>query len=386
MKHICLIAGTSDDYLMLTPLIKEIQKDNTSILTIVSTRHHRNCEMDIFHRQLEEEGFLIEEQVDIVLNPQPGKAAPGPGGFGELEYPVLFDRMRPDLMVLHRNSYDTLSAVIAASQHGIPLVHIQGGESGFGTWDNSYGYGITKLSNLHFTAAQKYREQVIGFGEHPDRVFNVGSLLAEQVKSRTFQDKSQFFNMTGMDRGKNFLLISFSPDPDLGSRNSHVFADLLAGLSNPLLQDCQLLFNRTKEKGLGKMINSMIDDFEHQDPFRIFSVPGMDLTDFICAVRYCSAVIGNSSRALTIAPTLKKPVVNIGTRQRDKEKSGHIIDSTQNPHDILTAVQNGLSAEFNFEIQHLDSPFEKQSTARRVCEILRLFNPSEIAVKAYYVD
>ncbi len=381
-----MIAGTLNDYLILTPLIKEIRKNKGFTLTLVSTRHHKNSEMDIFHRQLEEEGFLIDEKTDIVLSPAQALANPCRPDFGDLEYSVLFGRLQPDIIILCRNSCDTLAAAIAASQYGIPLVHIQGGESGYGTWDDSYGYGITKLSHLHFTAAQKYKEQVIGFGEHPGRVFNVGSLLAEQVKNLAFQDKSHFFNMAGMDNRVNFLLVSFTPDPNLGSKNSKVFENLLTSLTSDGLKDYQLLFNRAEQKGLGKMINTMIDDFMIDEADRAFSLPDMNLTDLSCAVRYCSAVIGNSSQVLTIAPTLKKPMVNIGARLQDREKSGHIIDSTQHPLDILTAVQNGLSAEFNFKIQHLDSPFEKQSTARKMCEILASFDPAEIAAKAYYAD
>jgi len=95
----------------------------------------------------------------------------------------LLKLLKPEIVILLGNLYETFSAAIAASQNNIPIAHIQGDESNFGTWDDSYGYGITKLSHLHFTTIEKYRQQVIRFGESSEKVFNVGSLLVEKIKT-----------------------------------------------------------------------------------------------------------------------------------------------------------------------------------------------------------
>ena len=210
MKHICIIAGNLNDYLILTPLIKEIQKDQSSILTVISTDRHQSPEMDIAYRRHEEEGFLIDEQTDIIFQSKETPIRIFPANFKQLEYKSVFRRLTPDIIVLCNNSHDTLSAAIAASLYNISIAHIQGGESEFRTWDDSYGYGITKLAHLHFTSTQKYTDQVIRFGEHPERVFNVGSLLTEQIKNLPFNKNRLFTIQLASAKQRTFFLSIFS--------------------------------------------------------------------------------------------------------------------------------------------------------------------------------
>ncbi|MFH2093074.1 MAG: UDP-N-acetylglucosamine 2-epimerase [Pseudomonadota bacterium] len=384
MKHICIVAGTLNDYLILTPLIKEIQKDRSMILTVISTDHHQSPEMEIAYRRLEEEGFLSDEQTDIIFKSKQMPMRLCPADFKQLEYKHLFRRLAPDIIVLCGNSYETLSAAINASLYDIPMAHIQGGESGFRTWDDAYGYGITKLAHLHFTSTEEYRDQVLGFGEHPQRIFNVGSLLTEQIKNLPFTKDSVFYNETGLGPADDFLFINFQPDSDLGSKNSCIFETLLNTLTDPLLSKYQLLFNTPEERGLGKIISRMIEQFCHHYPNRTVVRSAMNLTDISHAIKYCSAVIGNSPEAFVMAPTFKKPVINLGTRQQDCTRTINIIDCGPDTHEIMIAIQNGLSATFNFKIQQMQSPFDQPSTARKIREILNAFNRSDISTKAYF--
>ncbi|MFH2058288.1 MAG: UDP-N-acetylglucosamine 2-epimerase [Pseudomonadota bacterium] len=384
MKHICIIAGNLNDYLILTPLIKEIQKDQSAILTVISTDRHQSPEMDIAYRRHEEEGFLIDEQTDIIFKSKETPIRISPANFKQLDYKILFSQITPDIIVLCSNTYDTLSAAIAASLYDIPIAHIQGGESEFRTWDDSYGYGITKLVHLHFTSTQKYTDQVIQFGEHPESVFNVGSLLAEQIKNLPFNKESVFYDTTGLNKADDFIFINFQPDSDLGSKNSPIFQNLLNTLTDPLLSKYKILFNTPEQQGLGKIIVRMIEEFCHQHPNRTIVQSAMNLTDISHAVKYCSAIVGNSSEAFVMAPAFKKPVVNLGTRQQDLTRSSNIIDSGPDTHEIITAIQNGLSTHFNFKIQQMQSPFEQPSTAKKIHKILSAFNRSDISSKAYY--
>ena len=128
MKHICIIAATLSDCQILTPLIMEMLMDESLYLTVVSTGIHRTPEFDILYRRVEQEGFTIDEKTQVILNdPSVGRPA-GPVHFGDLEYDSLFKQLNPDMIIL--------------------------------------------------------------FGEHPERVFNIGSLLAERVKTMTVLRKT----------------------------------------------------------------------------------------------------------------------------------------------------------------------------------------------------
>ena len=170
----------------------------------------------------------------------------------------------------------------------------------------------------------------------------------------------------------------------MGSKNSSTFQNLLNTLTDPLLSKYKILFNTPEEQGLGKIIARMIEGFCRQYPNRTIVQSAMNLTDISHAIKYCSAIIGNSSEAFVMAPTLKKPAVNLGTRQQDRTRAANIIDCGPDTHEIIAAIQNGLSIHFNFKIQQMQSPFEQPSTAKKIREILNTFNLSDISTKAYY--
>ena len=47
--------------------------------------------------------------------------------------------------------------------------------------DEAIRHSITKMSHLHFVAAEIYRRRVIQLGEQPNRVFMVGGLGVDSI-------------------------------------------------------------------------------------------------------------------------------------------------------------------------------------------------------------
>lgn len=384
MKNICIITGTLSDYQTIKPLIKEFQKDESAYLTVVSTGKHQNREMLVTTIRVEEEGFTIDERTNIRFFDKKPSIQDHAVDFEQLEYNRILKQLNPDIVILHGNSYVTLSAAIAATQNDIPIAHIQGGETSFGTWDDSYGYGITKLSQLHFTAAEKYRQQVIRFGEHSKAVFNVGSLVLEKIKAGITQDRYSFLNKIGLNKNDDFILVSIHPDADMGSKNEYMFREILNSLAVEQLKNFKLVFNKPKAEGLGKMMIRMIDEFSLDHPGRTISLPFMELKDLNCAIKYCSVLVGNGSHSMIIAPCHKTPVINIGDRQKDKIRSQNIIDTSFEKEKILLSVQKGLSKEFNSTLNNMSSPFEKGSATRQIKKIIKDFTKKDVSPKAYY--
>ena len=78
--------------------------------------------------------------------------------------------------------YELLAVVTAAMIHRVPIAHIHGGEVTEGAFDDGIRHCITKLSQLHFVAAEEYKKRVIQMGENPKFVFNVGGLGVDAIK------------------------------------------------------------------------------------------------------------------------------------------------------------------------------------------------------------
>ena len=48
---------------------------------------------------------------------------------------------------------------------GTPIAHIHGGEVSEGAFDEAIRHSISKMSHLHFVAAEEYRKRVIQLGD-----------------------------------------------------------------------------------------------------------------------------------------------------------------------------------------------------------------------------
>lgn len=384
MKHVCIIAATLSDYQILTPLITEMLMDESLYLTVISTGIHRTLEFDILYRRVEQEGFTVDEKTRVVLNDPAASRPAEPVHFGDLEYDSLLKQLNPDMVILFGSSHETFHAGVSASLNHFPIVHIEGGESDFRTFDDAFGYGITKLSHLHFTSTEKYRHQVILFGEHPERVFTVGSLLAEKVNTLPVLGKTEFYDKMRFKKNEEFIFICLHPDPSLGSKNRQMFQEVLDSLPDESLSRFGFLFNRPDNSGLGRMMQEMTDEFVQNHPGRAVSRSFTDIRDLIPAIRYGSAMIGNCPESLAISPQFKTPLVDIGEKLQDKEKTLNIIDCEPDQNKILKALEKGLSKGFKNFLSDMPSPFQPVSTSRRIKDIVKTFSRRDITQKTLY--
>ena len=59
-----------------------------------------------------------------------------------------------------------LAAASAALLYKIPVAHISGGDVTEGAFDDAIRHSITKMSHLHFTSTEVYRNRIIQLGEN----------------------------------------------------------------------------------------------------------------------------------------------------------------------------------------------------------------------------
>ena len=111
---------------------------------------------------------------------------------GVIEFSKLFQKVKPDIIIILGDRFEIFSAAIAATLNKIPIAHIHGGEETVGAIDNVIRHSITKMSHIHFTSTIDYQNRVIQMGENPKYVFNVGALGLEDIKNFNFKTKKIF--------------------------------------------------------------------------------------------------------------------------------------------------------------------------------------------------
>ena len=181
-RKICVVTGSRAEYGLLYSLLKDLQADPELDLQLVVTGMHLSSRFGSTYKLIEEDGFSINHKVDLGLNGDSAQDIAQSVGRGTIGFADVFGRLQPDIVLVLGDRYEILSAVQAAMIMNIAIAHLHGGELTEGAMDDSIRHAITKMSHLHFVAAEPYRQRVIQLGERPDHVFNVGSPGLDKIK------------------------------------------------------------------------------------------------------------------------------------------------------------------------------------------------------------
>ncbi|MGD0024845.1 MAG: UDP-N-acetylglucosamine 2-epimerase, partial [Xanthobacteraceae bacterium] len=174
-RKICVFTGTRAEYGLLYWLMKEIEADPRLELEVLVSGSHLAAEFGATVKQIETDGIPVSAKVDMHLVSDEPVAVAKSMALGLSGCAEALGALKPDIMVVLGDRYEALAAAEAALLLHIPVAHIHGGEASEGAFDEPMRHAITKLSHLHFTAAEPYRQRVIQMGEAPERVHNVGA-------------------------------------------------------------------------------------------------------------------------------------------------------------------------------------------------------------------
>jgi len=382
-RNICVFSGTRAEYGLLNPLMQAIREDDSLDLGIMVSGAHLSPEFGLTYQYIEADGFHIDEKIEILVSSDTPSGICKSMGLGLIQFSDAIKRLNPDIIVLLGDRYEAFSVAVAALVNNIPIAHIHGGESSYGSIDESFRHAITKMSNIHFTCAEQYRNRVVQLGERPDRVFDVGSLGVENIKTISFLSKEKFYRQMGFDIKDSFFLVTYHPATLEVSKTAEYFEEILTALSMCEFEKNKIIFTKANADSAGRIINKRIDDFVRKNKTRAISFDSMGQLRYLSAMKYCSLVIGNSSSGILEAPSFKVPVINVGNRQKGRLKSDNIIDCKTAKNQIIQAMHRGLSRSFIDSFSNMKSPFEKTSTANQIKKIIKNIDLSDLTLKEF---
>ena len=180
--------------------MKEIQQTKGLELQVVVTGMHLSHEFGLTYQQIEQDGFGIDRRVEMLLSSDSSVGINKSTGLAMIGFADAFAELNPDLLVVLGDRYETFAAAATATIARIPIAHLHGGETTEGAFDEAFRHSITKMSHLHFTATEPYRQRVIQLGEDPKRVFNVGALGIESIR------RLQLLNRYDLEKSLGFKL------------------------------------------------------------------------------------------------------------------------------------------------------------------------------------
>ena len=204
---ICAVTTSRADYGLFYWLWKGIKADPNLEIQIVVTGSHLVPELGDTYLKIEEDGFVIDRKVDMKLTSDSDRALTEATGRAMIKFGEVMQDLNPDLVLLLGDRYELLAPATAALLFGIPIVHMYGGETTMGAIDESVRHALTKMSHIHFTANEEYRQRVIQLGENPNYVFVSGSMGLENIRRMNLLSREDFEQSIDFKLGeKNFMV------------------------------------------------------------------------------------------------------------------------------------------------------------------------------------
>ena len=384
MKRIGIMTGTRAEYGLLKPLMQEINKDNDLELYLIVSGMHLSPEFGMTYQEIEEDGFEINAKVEMLLSSDSPAGISKSIGLGVIGFADEFQRADLDMLILLGDRYEALSAAICAMVMRIPIAHLHGGELTEGAIDEGIRHSITKMSYLHFTSTEQYRNRVIQLGENPERVFYVGALGVENIKKINLMTKEELERSIHFEIDENTVVVTYHPVTLENNTVEEQFLNLLKVLDrNPKIR---MIFTKANADTNGRIVNELIDKYAAQNSERACAFMSLGQKRYLSALKYCRIVIGNSSSGIIEAPSFGKPIINIGDRQKGRICADSVINCGYTQQEIQQAMETALTKEFENKARNCRNPYEKENTAANIISVIKdyLLNDKIKLKKGFY--
>src|SRR6202047_4447766 len=181
-RTIAVITTSRADYSHLYWPLRDLSEHENVDLRIIALGSHLSPEFGNTVKEIEKDGFQIDSRVECLLSSDTDIGMAKTIGVATLSLADLFDKMRPDLLLLIADRYEMLAPAAVALALRIPIAHIEGGEISEGAIDDAVRNALTKLSHIHFTSTHDARRRVIAMGEEPWRVHRAGAPSLDHLR------------------------------------------------------------------------------------------------------------------------------------------------------------------------------------------------------------
>ena len=382
VKRVCVVTGTRAEYGLLRWTMEEIRNSPDLQLQIIATGMHLSPEFGLTAEAIEEDGFVIDCKVEMLLSSDTSVGISKSMGLGMIGFADALEALQPDLMLVLGDRFEIFASASAAMIARIPIAHLHGGEATEGAFDESIRHAITKMAHLHFTATETYRQRVIQLGEQPNSVFNVGAAGLDNVVRLNLLNEQDFEEAINFKLVKKSILVTFHPVTLENATAAQQFQCLLDVIDEH--DDLHVIFTEANADTNGRIINKMIRRYVVDRPETTICFTSMGQLRYLSALQHIDGVVGNSSSGLLEAPSFKIGTINIGDRQRGRIKAESVIDCEPNRSEIRASMQRLFSEEFMNVVKEVVNPYDTGGVAERVVAVLEECRLDGILKKSFF--
>ena len=366
---IAVFTGTRAEYGLLFWLLKDLKSDPYFNLKILVSGMHLSPEFGETYRQIETDGFEIDEKIEILLSSDSPVGVVKSMGLGVLGFADALNRVNPELIVILGDRFEALAMAQTALILRIPILHLHGGEITEGAYDDSLRHAITKLSYLHGVSTEEYRKRVIQMGEMPDRVKNVGAIGLDHVIRAQLLGLEELGKALDFELQSPYFLVTYHPVTLGDEPPERAFQEILDALDK--FSEHQIILTYPNADDGGRRIISLIEEYSSKNPRRVKAITSLGQVRYLSAVKHAAAVVGNSSSGIIEVPSFDVPTVNIGARQRGRLCAKSVLHVDPLASEIVDIIQKAIDGKYKEEGEKIINPYGQGDSSQQVIDMIK---------------
>jgi UDP-hydrolysing UDP-N-acetyl-D-glucosamine 2-epimerase len=371
-RTIAVVTSSRADYSHLYWPLHDLAQHPDVDLKLIVLGAHLAPQFGETVKEIEKDGIPIAARLECLLSSDTDVGMAKTLGVAVLALADLLGQMRPDLLLLIADRYEMLAPASVALTLRIPIAHIEGGEISEGAIDDAVRNALTKMSHIHFTSTEGARARVVAMGEEPWRVHRAGAPSLDHLHRSRLLDvheleeklKINLQRPTGVLQ-RPTVVIAYHPVTIV--RDTTQEADsLFTALENV---DAQILFcYPNADAGSHALMQRTRAFLATRNDARVYV--NLDAVTYWSLLRHVALLIGNSSSGIMEAASFALPVVNVGFRQRGRERARNVLDAAPETNGILARIGEGMSDDFRASLAGMKNPYGDGDAAETIVRVL----------------
>ena len=346
MKKICFVTAARSEYGLLKWIMKDVLESDKFKFQLIVTGSHLSKEQGHTVGYIIEDGFLIDDIVDEVINSSSTEKIADTMGRIAQGFARAFAKLEPDYIVVLGDRYELLPLCNTAFVMRIPIIHLSGGDVTEGAIDDGIRNAVTMLADYHFPGTEESAKNIIRMRGNCNNVWNVGEPGLDSFYREKTLTRTELANNLGLIENSRWVLMTYHPETKKTlEHNLKVVQDCISALLKET--DMQTVATYANADYGGQQINEYLERVAAQYPDRIKVIPSLGHARYLSFMHQVDFVLGNSSSGIVEAPFLNIPVINIGDRQKGRHLCGNVTQCTPETIDILNTVHKMATSPKN---------------------------------------
>jgi GDP/UDP-N,N'-diacetylbacillosamine 2-epimerase (hydrolysing) len=335
-----ILTSSRADYGIYRPLLLKLKNDSFFEIEIIAFGMHVSELHGLTVSAIEEDGYKTIWKINSLLSSDSNSGIAASYGLTVLKFADFWQNNHYDLIFCLGDRFEMNAAVQSGIPFNITFAHIHGGETTLGAIDNIYRHQITLASKLHFVATDEYKAVIERLVENA-KVYNVGALSLDELKSIKFEDRHTFLKKFGLP-DKEYALVTFHPETIATLAENEEMAGAMYESLKTIAREMHIVATMPNADTNSSVYRNKLKLLKEEPDGNMTLIENFGKLNYFNAMKHSRIMIGNTSSGIIEAASFGKYVINVGDRQKGRAVSLNVINCIFRAEEIISAFQEAM--------------------------------------------